>query len=72
MAMKLESEGLSLGYRVLWRLRYLGWHLYGPAELSGPSDPHERLRRERQRKVDAARATRAAREARLQTGGGAG
>ena len=60
MARKAENEGLSIGYRILWRIRYLGWHVYGPAELSGASDPHVRLRRERQRKVEAARAARLA------------
>ncbi|GAB3442975.1 hypothetical protein GCM10027517_20790 [Phycicoccus ginsengisoli] len=61
MARKDEREGLSVGYRFLWRIRYLGWHVYGPAQLDGASDPHERLRRERQRKVEAARAARLAR-----------
>ena len=61
MTGKGDREGLSIGYRILWRIRYLGWHLYGPAELSGASDPHERLRRERQRKVEAARAAGLAR-----------
>ncbi|MDR6862731.1 hypothetical protein [Phycicoccus sp. 3266] len=60
MARTTDNEGLSIGYRILWRIRYLGWHLYGPAELQGPSDPHERLRRERRRKVEAARAARPA------------
>jgi hypothetical protein len=60
MAQKADNEGLSIGYRILWRIRYLGWHLYGPAELHGPSDPHERLRRERRRKVEAAREARLA------------
>jgi hypothetical protein len=67
MAEKVESEGLSLGYRFLWRVRYVGWHLFGPAELAGPNDPHERLRRERQAKVDAARRARLAREGKART-----
>jgi hypothetical protein len=54
-----DHEGLSLGYRVLYRIRYVGLHLYGPAQLGDAEDPHVRLRRERERKVDAARARRA-------------
>jgi hypothetical protein len=54
-----ESEGLSLGYRILYRIRYIGLHLYGPAQLGDAEDPHVRLRRERERKVAAARAGRA-------------
>ena len=51
------SQGLSLAYRVGWRIRYLGWHLFGPAELHGDQDPHERLQRERRARVAAARGT---------------
>lgn len=61
MGTKADREGLSLAYRIGWRVRYAGWHVFGPAELVGPSDPHARLRRERQAKVDAARAARLAR-----------
>jgi hypothetical protein len=50
-----EREGLSLAYRIGWRIRYLGWHLFGPAQLQGDQDPHERLRRERQARVAVAR-----------------
>jgi hypothetical protein len=53
-----DSEGLSLGYRILYRIRYIGLHLYGPAQLGDRDDPHVRLRRERERKVAAARARR--------------
>ncbi|MEP6628818.1 MAG: hypothetical protein ABJA89_00040 [Lapillicoccus sp.] len=57
MGSALGSEGLSLAYRVGWRVRYLGWHLFGPAELHGDQDPHVRLRRERRARVAAARGT---------------
>ncbi len=57
MGHALESEGLSVAYRIGWRIRYLGWHLFGPAELHGDQDPHERLRRERHARVAAARRT---------------
>ena len=58
-----NSEGLSLsyriGYRIRYRIRYLGLHVFGPAQLGDAEDPHVRLRRERERKVAAARARRA-------------
>jgi hypothetical protein len=62
MAKKADREGLSLLYRIVWRIRYVGMHMYGPAQLDGQSDPHERLKRERQQKVDAARGVRRARQ----------
>jgi hypothetical protein len=55
MPHRSDHEGLSLAYRIGWRMRSLGWHLYGPAELQGDEDPQERLRRERQARVAAAR-----------------
>ncbi len=55
---KAESEGLSLGYRIFYRIRYLGLHLFGPAQLGDAEDPHARLRRERERKVAQARRAR--------------
>ena len=57
---RAESEGLSLGYRILYRIRYLGLHLFGPAQLGDAEDPHARLRRERARKVADARRAREA------------
>jgi hypothetical protein len=60
MSKKADREGLSLLYRVVWRIRYIGMHMYGPAQLDGQTDPHERLKRERQHKVDAARRARRA------------
>jgi hypothetical protein len=62
MVKKTDREGLSLLYRIVWRIRYIGMHMYGPAQLDGESDPHERLKRERQQKVDAARRVRRARQ----------
>ena len=56
-----ESEGLSLTYRILYRIRYLGLHLYGPAQLGDAEDPHARLKRERERKVAEARRARSKR-----------
>ena len=46
---KADSEGLSLGYRILYRIRYVGLHVFGPAQLGDAEDPHARMRRERER-----------------------
>ena len=58
MATTTDNEGLSLGYRFLWRLKYVGMHVFGPAQLGDDRDPQRRLERERAAKVDAARAAR--------------
>jgi len=50
---------LSLGYRMLYRIRFIGLHLFGPAQLGDSDEPHARLRRERARKVEAARRAKA-------------
>ena len=64
MGTKTDREGLSLGYRIMSRIKYLGWHLYGPAQLGEDDDPHRRLERQRAAKVAAARAARLENEAR--------
>jgi len=66
MSKKADREGLSLGYRIMYRIKYLGWHLYGPAQLGEYDDPHRRLERERAAKVKIAREARLAREAHRQ------
>ena len=53
---RANSEGLSVGYRILYRIRYLGLHVFG--QLGDTDDPHARMRRERARKVTAARRAR--------------
>ena len=58
MGSTTENEGLSLGYRVLWRLRYAGLHVFGPAQLGDDRDPQRRLERERAARVEAAKAAR--------------
>ena len=58
MSRTTDTEGLSLGYRVMWRLRYAGMHVFGPAQLGDESDPQRRLERERAAKVEAAKAAR--------------
>ena len=58
MSRKGESEGLSIGYRISYRVRAIGLSIYGPAQLGEDDDPLVRLRRERAAKVEAARARR--------------
>jgi hypothetical protein len=58
---KSDDEGLSLWYRITYRVKYLGLHLFGPAQLGQHDDPHIRLKRQRDRKVAAARQARLAR-----------
>lgn len=50
-----SHDGLSFGYRFLWRLQYtlLSWG--GPAQQSPERDPRERMRRERAARVAAHR-----------------
>lgn len=55
--MARQRSGLSLGYRIGWRFRYVTTSVFGPAQL-GSEDPQLRLRQERERKVAAARAGR--------------
>ena len=64
MSRSTSNEGLSIAYRIGYQLRMLGLSLFGPAQLGEQDDPKARLARERQAKVDAARAGREAREAR--------
>lgn len=47
----------DIPWRVGYRLRWLGFTLFGPAQLEGEDDPMERLKRERSRRY----AVRAAR-----------
>ncbi len=62
MSRKADREGLSLGYRIGYRIKVLGMHLYGPAQLGESEDPHRRLERQRTAKVAAARQARQSRE----------
>jgi hypothetical protein len=64
MARNPENEGLSLGYRIRWRLRRLLMTVFGPATLGPESDPLTRLDRERADRVEKARRARRDREAR--------
>ena len=60
MSRRSENEGLTLGYRFMWRLKYAGLHVFGPAQLGDERDPQRRLQRERAAKVEAAWAARLA------------
>ncbi len=55
---KAEREGLSLWYRITWRINYALLTVYGPPRLDGDKDPLTRLERRRAAKVAAARAAR--------------
>lgn len=59
---KADREGLSLGYRIMYRVKYAGLHVFGPAQLTPGSDPQARLKRRREDKVAAARAARLERD----------
>lgn len=59
---KADHEGLSLGYRIMYRIKYAGLHVFGPAQLGAEADPQARLKRQREAKVAAARAARLERE----------
>ena len=63
MSRKADREGLSLGYRIAYRVKVLGMHMYGPAQLGEAEDPHRRLERQRATKVATARRARQEREA---------
>lgn len=62
MSRKADREGLSWGYRFLYRVKYIGLWVYGPPQLSGNADPHVRMKRQRDAKVAAARSARLQRE----------
>lgn len=62
MGKKADREGLSLGYRIMYRIKYVGMHVFGPAQLGEQQDPHMRLKRQREAKVAAARKARLAKD----------
>ncbi|TWD82739.1 hypothetical protein FB561_3879 [Kribbella amoyensis] len=57
-----KNEGLSLGYRIRWRLTWLLLHVAGPASLSDAQDPRRRMERERAARVARNQQARAVRE----------
>ncbi|KAA0979394.1 hypothetical protein ACIGB6_12605 [Paeniglutamicibacter gangotriensis] len=46
-----DTTGLSLFYRALWRLQFVGFFFFGPAELPPHRDPKEALKRGRAQRV---------------------
>ncbi|WP_210417127.1 hypothetical protein [Citricoccus sp. SGAir0253] len=46
-----DNTGLSLGYRILWRIRYAANDVYGPASRQPSLNPREQLRVERAQRV---------------------
>ena len=58
MARRSGGSGLTLGYRIGYRLRMIGLTVFGPAQLGESNDPKLRLERERAERVAAARARR--------------
>ncbi|MFF5792680.1 MULTISPECIES: hypothetical protein [unclassified Paeniglutamicibacter] len=46
-----DITGLSRGYRLRWRLQFLGFSIFGPADQLPSRDPRERLKIDRARKV---------------------
>jgi hypothetical protein len=54
-----NCDGLTLGYRVKWRLNWLLLHVAGPAEQADDTDPRRRMERERAALVARNRAERA-------------
>lgn len=49
-----DNTGLSLGYRLLWRIRYAANDVYGPASRQSGLNPREGLRVERAQRIAAA------------------
>lgn len=60
--MSRSSKGLSIGYRIGYRLRMIGLTLFGPAQLGEGNDPKLRLAREREARQARARTARRARD----------
>jgi hypothetical protein len=56
MADKQDREGLSLWYRIMYRIKYIGLSIFGPAQLGETEDPKSLLEQERAEKVAAHRA----------------
>lgn len=56
-----NRDGLTLGYRIKWRLGWLLLHVAGPAEQAEETDPRRRMERERAARVARYRAEQAER-----------
>lgn len=53
-----DKTGLGIGYRMLWRLEYIGVTCFGPAQGMAGNDPKQRLRLQRAERVKAAHEAR--------------
>ena len=53
-----RSKGLSVGFRIGYRLRMIGLTLFGPAQLGEGNDPKARLVADREARLARARAER--------------
>ena len=49
--MSKKIDGLSLPYKIRWRLTWLLLHIAGPASLPDHLDPRRRMERERAARV---------------------
>ena len=49
--MSKKTDGLSLAYKIRWRLIWLLLHIAGPATLPDHLDPRRRMERERAARV---------------------
>ncbi|WBQ03294.1 hypothetical protein [Kribbella sp. CA-293567] len=49
--MSKKTDGLSLLYRIRWRMTWLLLHVAGPATLPDHLDPRRRMERERAARV---------------------
>ena len=57
MARNPENAGLTVRYRVGWRLTYMLLHVGGPPTMDADRDPRRLMRRERAEKVRRLHAT---------------
>lgn len=62
MADRPDREGLSLWYRIGYRIQYALLSVFGPADLDDQHSPQRQLERRRAAKVAAAREARLRRE----------
>lgn len=60
MATGFGKSGLTLGYRITYRLRMIGLTIFGPAQLGEGNDPKIALERERAQRVERVKARRRA------------
>ena len=58
MSKLADREGLSVGYRFGYWVRYHGLGVFGPAQLGESEDPRQRMKRDRAAKVEAVRRAR--------------